>query len=57
MDYSESIIYLRAYVNKAHDALNNRKYKQARDLAKEITAEALQLEKTIDNIIEVLGNE
>jgi len=57
VDYSESIIYLRAYVNKAHDALNNRKYKQARDIAKEITAEALQLEKTIDNIIEVLGNE
>ena len=57
MDYSESIIYLRQYVNKAHEALNRRQFQVARDLAKEITAEAKQLEQTIDNIMEVLGDE
>ena len=57
MDYSESIIYLRQYTNKVHEALNRRNFKLARDLAKEITAEAKQLEQTIDNIMEVLGNE
>lgn len=55
MDYSESIIYLRTYVNKAHELLNRRQYKKARDVASEIVAEANQLVKTIDNAIEVTG--
>ena len=55
MDYSESIIYLRSYTNKAAELLNRRKYKSARDTAVEILAEAQQLLKTIDNAIEANG--
>jgi phage shock protein A len=55
MDYSESLLYINAYVKKAHEALLKRNFKLARDVAGEITAEAKQLEGIIDNMIEVLG--
>ena len=53
MDYSESRISIDVYNGDIYELLNRRKFKEARDLAKELTAEAMQLEKTIDNIMEV----
>jgi hypothetical protein len=53
MDYSESRIQIDVYNREVYELMNRRKFKEARDLAKELAVEAYQLVHTIDNIIEV----
>ena len=47
MDYSESIIYLRTFVNRCETQLNKREFDKALAEAEHIVAEAIQLRSTI----------
>ena len=47
MDYSESILYLKAYIKKIEIALNNRNFEQALNISQEIIAEAKQLDDIV----------
>lgn len=47
MDYSESILYLKAYIKKIEIALNNRNFEQALNIAQEIIAESKQLDDIV----------
>jgi len=47
MDYSESIIYLRIFVNLCENQLNKRDLDKALVEAEHIVAEAIQLRSTI----------
>ena len=51
MDYSESILYLKAYIKNIEDALNKRQFEHALNLSQEIIAEAKQLDEIIFTIL------
>lgn len=52
MDYSESIIYLRAFINRCENALNNRDLDLAKQEAEHVMAEARQLVFTLEKMKE-----
>jgi len=47
MDYSESIIYIRAFTNRCEDQVNEKKLDKALEEAEHIVAEAIQLRSTL----------
>jgi hypothetical protein len=50
MDYSESILHLKAYIKKIEDALNKRQYENCVHIAQEIIAESKNLDDIIFNL-------
>lgn len=57
MDYSESVLYLKAYIKKYEDAINKRKFRQAYEISEEIKMEARQLEAISFNILEMIDEQ
>ena len=51
MDYSESILYLKACIKNIESALNKRQFEHALNLSQEIIAEAKQLDDTVFAIL------
>lgn len=47
MDYSESLIYIRAFTTRCEDQLNKHNFDKALVEAEHVIAEALQLKTTI----------
>jgi hypothetical protein len=47
MDYSESVIYIRTFVNRCEDQITRHNFEQALEEAEHIVAEANQLRATI----------
>lgn len=52
MDYSESIIYLRAFINRCENALNKHDIERAAQEAEHVMAEARQLVFTLEKMKE-----
>jgi hypothetical protein len=51
MDYSESIIALRYYLKHIEISINNRNFEKSLEIAKDITAEAVQLKAIVGHIV------
>jgi hypothetical protein len=54
MDYSESVIYLRTFINRCENQLNKRDLDRALVEAEHIVAEAIQLRSTISRAKELV---